>query len=171
MGHKKMLQTARMDWINEGKPKSADLDDTMYDDPIPPARQAAAQEGSATRVAPIFERGASQRPKTPEMNGNIDLGDLYDATPEGARKSDHVVLDNQDSLFAAGAQSIFGPRTTIIAGEEPDEDDLDALLAEQDALQTTTANKQDKPTTLKSAAAEDNFDDEMEAMAEMEGMW
>jgi replication fork protection complex subunit Csm3/Swi3 len=50
----------------------------------------------------------------------------------------------------------------------PDEDELDALLAQSEQLQTSA------PTTLPVRTAEtedDPFADEMEAMADMEDMW
>ncbi|KAF2748214.1 Swi3-domain-containing protein [Sporormia fimetaria CBS 119925] len=48
----------------------------------------------------------------------------------------------------------------------PDEDELDALLAESDALHSMSAPLPQPPAT-----EDDPFADEMEAMAEMEGMW
>ena len=47
---------------------------------------------------------------------------------------------------------------------EPEEDELDALLAEDETQETSTANV----TNVAHSAKHDNFDDEEEAMA---GMW
>ncbi|KAF2828566.1 Swi3-domain-containing protein [Ophiobolus disseminans] len=54
------------------------------------------------------------------------------------------------------------------AGADPDEDELDALLAESAQLETSAT----KTLPVRTAAAEDDpFADEMEAMADMDDMW
>ena len=203
MGHKKMLQTARMDWINEGKSGPTEQDDTLYDEPSLPTRE---REQTTSRIAPIFEKTAAA--KTPAIDEEMDMEDLYGATPKRTN-APAVGGTSQASIFGGGA-SIFGPKTTTNLGEEMDDDDLDALLAEEDALQSgnkqaTIAPPKAKPVqddfgmdeddldallaeedalngvsgtkNLSAAApkprpaAQDDFDDEMEAMAEMEGMW
>ncbi|KAF2712634.1 hypothetical protein K504DRAFT_464704 [Pleomassaria siparia CBS 279.74] len=57
-------------------------------------------------------------------------------------------------------------RTLRPADDDPDEDELDALLAEVDLQNISVA-----PRPPLTAPEEDSFDDDMEAMAEMEGMW
>lgn len=210
MGHKKMLQTARMDWINEGKSGAADQDDALYDDPTLPIRENGEREKTASRIAPIFEKTAATNTKTPDIDEEMDMNDLYGATPKRTNAPAGGVT-SQNSIFGGGA-SIFGPKTTahfdegmdddeldaLLAeedalqagkkqavvtapkakpvqngfGEGMDEDELDALLAEEDALQAASGNK--KPPVAASKAkppVQDDFDDEMEAMAEMDGMW
>lgn len=207
MGHKKMLQVARMEWIDEGKPKSADQDDTLYDDPILPTRENADREQTASRIAPIFEK-ATARPKTPtlDVDDDMDMDDLYGATPRPV-----TATAGHNSIFGGGAANT-GPKQTSGFDGGLDDDDLDALLAEEDALHNTASSKKQpsvtaskpKPTgfeeemdedeldallaeedalrtapVAKKAAAnapkpkpvEDDFDDEMEAMAAMDGMW
>ncbi|KAF1947735.1 Swi3-domain-containing protein [Clathrospora elynae] len=58
--------------------------------------------------------------------------------------------------------------TVPTAGNDPDEDELDALLAE-DAQSSTTAAKTLPSRTV--TTQEDDFADEMEAMADMDDMW
>lgn len=173
MGHKRMLQVARMEWINEGRPKPDEDDDI-----VPPVSNTTAQTGetverSTSRIAPIFEKRASERPKTP-AGDDLDaiMDDLYDATPQRPRNETQAgALGPQASLFGGGnSTSSLGPKKTTTDSNELDEDDLDALLAEEDALQAASGvNKQIEATSK--APAQESFDDEMEAMAEMDGMW
>jgi len=164
----------RMEWINEGKPRSSVHEDSLFDEPELPRREGGEREKTAPRVAPIFETRASERPKTPTPNANIDaeMEDIYDATPRPARTTEGTV--SQPAAVAGG--SIFGPAKTVIAdGPQDDElgdDELDALLAEEEMLQDTSGNVQSAPVTSKASAPQEDFDeDEMEAMAEMDGMW
>lgn len=218
-GHNKMMHKARVDWINEGKPKTSvveDGEDVAMGDETAPPRQAS-------RIAPIFETAASAaRPKTPEADDLFgDQDDIYNATPIGARKpqaaagtSGEPDEDELDALMAesegatrgpanssrpgAGAMgSIFGggrPKSTAPAWVEDEDDDLDALIAEAEAAQAPShtrrlSNKADQDDDLDALVAEaeaqsapsnrrptettkaGNFDDEEEAMAEMEGLW
>jgi replication fork protection complex subunit Csm3/Swi3 len=158
MGHKKRMQMMRMEWINEGKPKP-DNDDP-FEEPTLPPRDSEGREKTVP-IAPIFETAATGRPKTPEpnANGDVDMEDLYDATPRAARTQP-----------AAGVGSLFG-NAKIVAEDEPPEDDLDALLAEEEMLQATTGNAQPTAPVSKVAAVEATIDDDEEAaMAEMD-MW
>ncbi|CZR62924.1 related to CSM3 Protein required for accurate chromosome segregation during meiosis [Phialocephala subalpina] len=165
MGHKKRMQMMRMEWINEGKPKP-DNDD-LFDEPTLPARENGEREKDVP-LAPIFEKRASERPKTPEANADVDveMDDLYNATPRAARKQPAEVTASQNGT------SIFGNATTAPAVEdEPFDDDLDALLAEEEMLQATSGNAQPVPAISKTIVAESGFDDDEEAaMAEMD-MW
>jgi replication fork protection complex subunit Csm3/Swi3 len=173
MGHKRMLQVARMEWINEGRPKPDEDDDIL-----PPVSNNTAQgdepvERSTSRIAPIFEKRASERPKTP-AGDDLDaiMDDLYDATPQRPRSARQAgPLGAQASLFGAeNSASLFGPKKTTTETNELDEDDLDALLAEEDALQAAGGASKQSVAPSKDPAP-DSFDDEMEAMAEMDGMW
>ncbi|TAQ86626.1 hypothetical protein B7494_g5048 [Chlorociboria aeruginascens] len=165
MGHKRQLQVARMEWINEGKPKSADED--LYSEPTLPPRENEDTAEKVPRIASIFDRSMTQRPKTPEVNDQ-DLEDLYDATPRPAHRkpAEKPAEDSQrGSIFGGG--STFGEAITTDDG--PPEDDLDILLAEEEVLQTVTQPTQ--PSAASKPTQEDNFDDDMEAMAEMDDMW
>jgi replication fork protection complex subunit Csm3/Swi3 len=172
MGHKKRMQIMRMEWINEGKPRFSVHEESLFDEPELPRREGGEQEKTAPRVAPIFE--TSERPKTPTPNADVDaeMEDIYDATPRPARTTEENV--SQPAAVAGG--SIFGPVKTSIADGRPDDelgdDELDALLAEEEMLQATSGNVQSAPVTSKASAPQEDFDkDEMEAMAEMDGMW
>lgn len=134
-GHKKKLMTKRNEWINEAKPLSAgdreDNDDDANDVSGPgatiPAPPAAPTNTTTTQT---------ERPKTPEAQaGDIpDDDDLYDATPRITGRTVPVVANN----------------------DEPDADDLDALMAEAESQDTTIqpAPKAAAP----SEAVEDDLD-------------
>lgn len=170
-GHKKLLQVARMDWINESKPGASE--DEVSSTTLPETNARADAQASSNRIAPIFENRTTERTKTPvPRDGDMDMDDLYDATPKATRPDTHAGLPgSQDSIFGGNNQSIFGPRTTAPASNQLDEDDLDALLAEEDALQTSGVGKQATVVPKPTETSQDNFEDEMEAMADMDGMW
>jgi replication fork protection complex subunit Csm3/Swi3 len=164
LGHKRRMQMMRMDWINEGKPKEPVQEDSIFDEPMLPPREVPDRVNAPPRVAPIFEKSQIERPKTPDINADSD-DDLYDATPRISRTQ-----VNEPSIPAAVNSSLFGPRRTL-APDEP-EDDLDALLAEQE-MEEMSAGKRSIEAVQNPImrAPEPDFDDEMEAMAEMGDMY
>ncbi|KAK8023780.1 hypothetical protein PG993_011846 [Apiospora rasikravindrae] len=115
-GHTKHMQMERLGWINEGKPRPHRDDDD--EDEVPEiitdilGRDAAVLPA---RIAPIFQNGqSSERPTTPAVGDDL-FGDedIYDATPRGSKKTAAPAVD--------------------ATGGEPDEEDLDALMAEEEA--------------------------------------
>lgn len=176
LGHKKMIQSARMDWINEGKPRSVN-EDTLFDDPELPPRHDTGREKTASRIAPIFETAESERPKTPLPNREPDFDDLYYATPKVVRQKPAT----QSTSVVDGNGSIFGPGKFASADDGPPDDDLEALLADaeqeggnnDDDFEALLAAENDmnlgsepaKQSLEKSAQAEA---DAMEAMMDME---
>lgn len=195
-GHNKMMQKMRADWINEGRPKSNVTADGGDDDEPAGEQQQdseAPEAPQADRIAPIFERTASgARPSTPPLEDPFE--DIYGATPTGGRKSGRAAgaggepdQDELDALMAemeqepsvparptgGATKSIFGDGKPKAAEKpkpaEPDDDDLDALMAEAEAEQGPTRPPGAGASSSKAAPAE--FDDEEEAMAEMDGLW
>ncbi|TVY46376.1 Chromosome segregation in meiosis protein [Lachnellula occidentalis] len=199
MGHKKMMQNARMEWINEGKPHSGVHEDSLFDEPELPARPREKSVERAT--AGIFERaqeGAREKETTPVHGTAGDSfsadDDLYDATPRPTRTQ---------PATTGGGTSLFGPAkgTLVEEADGPPEDDLDALLAQEqslvaeqappatrkspeddlddddlDALLAEQEMQTDKPALAASKAPPPqqtgDFDADMEeAMAEMDGLW
>lgn len=164
LGHKKRIQMMRMDWINEGKPRESVHEDSIFDDPVLPPRQNSNNDTTATKLAPIFERNMNEREKTPGLFVDAE-DDIYNATPRIARTQATAPSESNN-----GATSLFGPRRPIVP-DDP-EDDLDALLAEQETeganpTTGTIAKGQDHDMTV----PEENYDDDMEAMAEMGFEW
>lgn len=195
-GHKKRLQIARMEWIDEGKPKpyrDDDEDDALVDLDGVLGRDATV---FPARVAPIFQQSAraSERPKTPQPadslfgDGVPDEDDIYGATPKAPRTAAGPAAggepddDELDALMAeetsrtAPSTSLFGdggrvaklpPRT--VAAPPDDEDDLDALMAEAEA-QTAPAKSSKVPLPKKNGPFIDDDEDDLDAlMAEAEG--
>jgi replication fork protection complex subunit Csm3/Swi3 len=99
-GHKGAMQKARMGWIDEGKPRT---DRDAEDDVVEEERR------EPERIAPIFEKRTwPEGRETPEGEEDPFGGeDIYGATPRGK------TTGSGDGR-----------------GVEPDEDDLDALMAE-----------------------------------------
>jgi replication fork protection complex subunit Csm3/Swi3 len=171
-GHKKRMQMMRMEWINEGKPHSSVHEESLFDEPALPARDDGEREKTAPRVAPIFEKRPSERPRTPVANAEAGADDdIYDATPRPRRQPVEEPVSQTDSLFGGETQSIFGP-AKMVAEDGSDEDELDALMADfyeeaiQRDLQPTAA-----PTRPVAAVTQEIDEDELEAMAEMDDMW
>lgn len=240
LGHKQELRSLRVEWINEGRPKSgvvANDGDVLAVETDQHTSKSASKQ--ADRIAPIFEKTGGDHPATTELDDLFAAeDDIYRATPVDVHRTNAADQaggepdeDELDALMAeedASArpttttpyQSIFGgsrPKVSAAparADQEIDEqDDLDALLAEAEAdsgsRQKPTAgakidtreqrpqagaasadNDEDDldalmaeaeaqsapaslPATKISAGKENNpgFDDEEEAMAEMDGLW
>ncbi|ORY67591.1 replication fork protection component Swi3-domain-containing protein [Pseudomassariella vexata] len=152
-GHKSRVISARLNWINELKPKATQDSDEEPEEESNPFEERQPAKFPA-RVAPIFQNQvrASQRPKTPDKEdlfGDPDE-DIYDATPR-----------NTTTTAAAGG-SLFG--NGAIGGGEPDEEDLDALMAEEEAQRTSTTSifgsgrPAPKPAPRQQAPDDDDLD-------------
>ncbi len=164
LGHMKRVQLMRMDWINEGKPKEPVHEASVLDEPLIPQRDDSDRNQRPTRIAPIFEPRQVERPKTPDLNENINE-DIYEATPRALRRQ-----VGEPYMSGETSTSIFGPKKADIPDEPSD--DLDALLAEQEAEGMNAGNSQDVIIQDNNMSVPDHdFDDDIEAMAEMEGMY
>ncbi|RYO86925.1 hypothetical protein DL766_005988 [Monosporascus sp. MC13-8B] len=125
-GHKKHMHIKRMEWINEGKPKphrDEDDEDIFGESNQPEEREAS---NFPARVAPIFQNRGSQRPKTPTRDDLFGDEDIYDATPRAPR--------------ITGAAGVADTGKSAQPGEMPDDDDLDALMAEEEVRRTAPTN-------------------------------
>ncbi|KAI0839492.1 Swi3-domain-containing protein [Hypoxylon sp. FL0890] len=140
-GHKKYIRMKRFEWIDEGKPKpaamSGDEEDLFGESSNQPEERAPAV--FPARVAPIFQNRASEKAQTPARDDVPDDDeDFYNATPLAAKSTQPagaLVFGNGEKSTGPANTSLFG------SGGEPDEDDLDALMAEEEAQRT-------KPTSL-----------------------
>ncbi|KAI1455499.1 Swi3-domain-containing protein [Annulohypoxylon moriforme] len=168
-GHKKYIRMKRMEWIDEGKPKPAGLDgddDDLFGEPNGQSEERSAAIFPA-RIAPIFQNSASERPRTPagdDVPGDEDMGDIYNATPVASK----TMQPAGTSMFGNGgtSASLFGNGD----GGEPDEDDLDALMAEEEAQRTKPTSLFGNGGTAKTSRAQNEPDeDDLDAlMAEAE---
>lgn len=157
-GHKTSMHRQRMEWINEGKPKAMaeEEEDEVFGQKSPsrskqPDRVAPIFEKT---------KGAPERPRTPVPVDDLFGGeDIYGATPRakttdrrshGGEPDDELdaLMAQEDAERDAARQrngdsnksapkpfsSIFGggepARQLSNTGGDPDEDELDALMAE-----------------------------------------
>jgi replication fork protection complex subunit Csm3/Swi3 len=157
----------RMDWINEGKPKYSVHEDSIFDEPVLPLRETSNNTTAAPKIAPIFERNQNERQTTPGLFVDADE-DIYNATPRVERAQATAPPGSSEVRT-----SLFGHKKTTVSDEQEDDlDDLDALLAEQEMEAANNA----KGSATKSQdhdmiAPEQNYDDDMEAMAEIGVDW
>lgn len=162
LGHKKRLQTMRREWINEGKPHNVQ-DAEPDQDALSPSADLTAKEANMEGAALSH---TTERPRTPPRREDEDA-DLYDATPQA------VLEERRRKRDAAANESLFLSDDEDVAGGPPSEDELDVLLAEDPLkdLGPSAMNIQQRRPDDKRQMVEDNFDDEMEAMAGMDDMW
>lgn len=155
LGHKKRMKVMRQGWINEEKPKP-DNPDSDTDDEFAPM-DSAIDRGDGGEQAKSLDsntrdnldngemRSTSPRPAMErDLEGESDVDSLYDAPPSKPRGREDGDVEMQDDL--------------------PEEDELDALLAE-DARREA---ERPKPQHQQPEASFDNLDDDEEAMT---GMW
>ena len=172
MGHKRQMQVARMEWINEGRPRSSVHESSLFDEPALPTGETGGREKTASRVAPIFEQATTERPKTPVADADAEMDDLYDATPRAAAHQQPAQTEGHGSIFGGGigGGSLFGSVKNAVVDDGPPDDDLEALLAEEMMRAQSAKARPASTATQVVAPQESNFDDEMEAMAEMNGL-
>ncbi|KAK3372184.1 replication fork protection component Swi3-domain-containing protein [Podospora didyma] len=217
-GHRTQIRNERLRWIDEGRPKGTAHDDNDGDDddPFRNTTQSTAPK-QPSRVAPIFDKAAQNRPGTPPPDDSFNIldEDIYNATPRASTpaparqvvQDDVPDGDDLDALMAeaeSGANnttsassgpafgSIFGKGASIFgngpaskpsqsASNEPDDDELDALMAEAETQAAPSRPPQlpSRPSifgggasTAQKKPAEDNLsddDDDLDAlMAEAE---
>ncbi|KAK4161214.1 putative chromosome segregation in meiosis protein 3 [Cladorrhinum sp. PSN259] len=135
-GHKTTMRNARLKWIDEGKPKSAEDLEEEQEAEFPIYTSTGGAAPKPARVAPVFEKAAAaaaaaqSKEKTPAP-GNDDLfgdeEDVYGATPRA-----------NNSTEAPAQQDV------------PGEDDLDALMAEAEGTAPAPAKKVAPPAASRS---------------------
>ena len=177
LGHTKRMQVMRREWIDEGKPRSSSTQDTGDTQtistrkiPSPKAQDDADRTGREARAARSSDEGAAQpqqSPRTPPAS-NLEIDDdddLYNATPGAVRMTvppQKESNSSNDSLFI-----------TDDTGAQPEEDELDRLLAEDAANgdHHVYDNAGGVPGRTSHVIVEEDFQDDMEAMAGMDDMW
>lgn len=160
----------RMEWINEGRPRDSVHEESIFDDPVPEPREREKSQ-TASRVAPIFEPRQSDRTKTPQP---FEEEDIYGVSPFPKKKQSAPVKslfgggddddvpedDDLDALFGEDEIPAAG-KAAELAADAPDDDDLDALFAEENTTNTA-------PSNPKTVTMHNEFDDDEEALAEMD---
>ncbi|KAJ4313436.1 chromosome segregation in meiosis- protein [Fusarium piperis] len=169
-GHKKRVVIARNDWINEGKPK----DHIANEEEAEEEEEDLFGENNTSRPAdpePTTTTTTTEtsRAKTPQRDNDVpDDDDIYDATPRPVRhalpiRNDVPEEDDLEALIAE-AEDQDAARKSKPSEPEPDDDDLDALMAEGE--NHDQASKKNRPEPKG-----DDFADEEAAMQEMDGLW
>lgn len=184
-GHNRSLAAMRVEWINEGKPKSTVVDDGGEAQATEQDQQSGDKAPKqAERIAPVFDKIGSGGPQTPDLDDLFGGDDIYNATPVGARTSVPTATNHReggqeeddreiDALIAADIREPNSRQAPAKSGggidDDDDGDDLDALMAEAEAH----AESVKVPGANEKAAKENvpEFNDEEEAMAEMDGLW
>ncbi|KAI0448549.1 replication fork protection component Swi3-domain-containing protein [Xylaria acuta] len=164
VGHKNQIRLKRIQWIDEGRPRPAGFNDGEDDDDDLFGDSNQAEERSPAifpaRVAPIFQNGSDKRAKTPAQDDPFADEDIYDASPK------------RPTNMAPTATSMFGNGADSQTHGEPDEDDLDALMAEEEAQQRTASTSifgNGKTTQTTQTRRGPDEDDDLDAlMAEAE---
>ncbi len=162
LGHTKRLQTMRKEWITEGKPRdSAEAWETSGQK----ANDQHSSPASGRGKSPITRPSEGSRTPAATNANDADDGELYDATPKKLRQTLTTNRNHRsdDSLFLSEEEEV---------SHQPPDDDLDALLAEdemKESVSTDVTAKQGQGQAHTEREA--NFDDEMEAMAGMDDMW
>lgn len=154
LGHKKRIQVMRKEWIDEDRPKPA------------------VEEEDADFVV----GNGGEKVEGGEVEGDVTMGDDNGEKFEGRneanengesqgvgqlRSSSPLMLDDEE-LYAEMDGSI--PAAKPAGAQEPDEDELDALLAEETAIERPTIPQS---ATQKVPDQGDDFADDEEAMAMM----
>lgn len=151
LGHTKRMQTMRREWINEGKPRESleSLGNALQK----PASKRPFPEPTEDRPRAAVP---AKRLETPAVIDDDGLY-FYEATPKEGEEE--VISERTNpttqSLFVSDDEDM---------DDIPPADDLDVILAEDEG----------KPRPLENPGSprrEENFDDEMEAMASVDDMW
>lgn len=146
-GHKRKLAAARTEWLNESRPKETGDDDLS----LPPLNDG--QKTPTRAMAPEDEDiyGSTPSARRPQV-----------ATTTTTQNNDMPDEDDLDALMAEAEAQDNGPAAAPTNGvPEDDLDDLDALMAESEA--------HPNPTKPAAPVADPSFDEDEEAMREMEG--
>ena len=150
LGHTKRIQVMRREWINEGKPRET------YDDYLVPEKPNKDTPAPTQQVSFAAEKAATPKPAVAE---DPDSDGLYSATPKAKRKQSESIfrkVDKNESLFISDDEA------------QPPDDDLDALLAEDDFSRNTRPSANPPlHSGINVSTYQDDFDDEEEAMADI----
>ncbi|KAI9721089.1 MAG: hypothetical protein M1812_002570 [Candelaria pacifica] len=164
LGHTKRMQIMRKQWIDEGKPKAsateyAENQDVGTDSDLRPQNESPRPTEQPTTTP----SAKASRPRTPTRTIDEEQ-DIYNVTPGVVRTAPPAATESNGNLFLSDDEGT----------DQPVGDELDALLAE-DSRTTDLNGKQDNvvghPPPERQAPGEENFDDEMEAMADMDDLW
>lgn len=181
LGHSKRIQVMRREWIDEGKPR-------LYyenEDNEPTTTNANVSESTPNNAS--AEQGLTSRSTEPEPTGLLgentstlqpenSIPSIFGGGANTAPSKPSAANDDDDGLFCTDEEdnNTAAPKNNDAV---PEEDDLDALLAEHDVLEAEAGGNPTGGSTAASAGPgaqrppDDEFEDEMEAMAGMDNPW
>lgn len=179
-GHKKRLMVARNDWLNERNPKPADeKDDDPFDLEERPETTSAAAVSLPERpgAGRLIQSREGQGPSTPPRDHPDDFSEddeLYNVTPRAGPRPGLTALqpdapdeDDLDALMAEAENHDSGPPPSKVTQPQDDGDDLDNLMAEAEEQDSRPKSLFGNPAASK--PAETDWDDDEAALREMEG--
>ncbi|KAK2760366.1 chromosome segregation in meiosis- protein [Arachnomyces sp. PD_36] len=188
LGHSKRIQVMRKEWIDEGKPRlyyedeNNDTNTTADTNRVSvnAANNASEERRATSQTAETGTAGPSRTGDTaqqPEPLVPSIFGGGSNTVPSRPLVSKGNMEDD-DGLFVTDDEDNSAPAQKDKDSGPPDEDDLDALLAEHEVMEAENSGNQSKPGNGASGSGpsarrppDDDFEDEMEAMAEMGGPW
>ncbi|KOS19780.1 Chromosome segregation in meiosis protein 3 [Escovopsis weberi] len=149
-GHKKKLQAARQEWISQGKPHDDDDDDDNNNNSDHHNNNNNDDDDDDGGLVQAVERPAREMTPARDMRRDVPNDeDLYDATPRASRTM---------TIPPATATARHGHEH---GHDAPDEDDLEALMAEAELLDAPrNRSSAEKPNVADTAAAAADDDDE-----------
>jgi len=157
LGHKKRIQVMRKEWIDEDRPKPAVEEEDA--ELVVGHGGDEAEGGEGDRDVMM---GENDREQVEGRNGGNGNGESQGVRQ--LRSSSPLMLDDEE-LYAEMDGSIPGVAKPAEEAQEPDEDELDALLAEETAIERPTVAH---PAAQKVPDQADDFADDEEAMAMMD---
>lgn len=169
LGHSKRMQVMRQEWINEGKPKR-DLDD--FPVAVDAERDGTRHEGGAQTGKEVDGSDAAPGEREEAEQAAEPVRNEPGAPPEGLEDLEEST--EPMSLFGGGGvKKKEKGNQLFVSDDEEEEDDLNALLAAQTSNQgmNATAQKQSSDIQKEAETQEENFDDDMEAMAGFDDPW
>lgn len=149
LGHTKRMQVMRKEWIKEGQAKHLSRIGETNMEPD------ASTQSPEKDLAP----GEQSSPAIVSSSSGYKNGGVSSKSQSAASRPTNLENGHEDSLFLSEDE---GERSADL------DDDLDAIMAEEDARQAALKSQPDELSQAR--AAEDDFDDEEAAMRDMENM-
>lgn len=147
------MQTMRKEWINESKAR--DTSGNEQND-LPISERGTKPSDGGRSPQNTVTSAHKEQPPFPEHDW--DREDLYSAAP-------------QENGAAETSQRHATTTETLFVSDNEEEDDLDALMAEDEAKKASKSGVSKGAIIDNGSRIDENFDDEIEAMADFNDMW
>ncbi|KAL1845709.1 chromosome segregation in meiosis-related protein [Paecilomyces lecythidis] len=163
LGHSKRIQVMRRQWIDEGRPDYRQGDDSIDQD-----NSYSTTLVEETTTAPRTEQRPSEVTDNAQTMETDGLTSLERDTIE--RRPNYTGDDGR--LFMSDDEDMGNETRKEAGGEDmPEEDELDALLAEQE-MQDNHPHRESAPQApVEKRPPEEDFEDDLEAMGDSNIPW